>query len=94
MNTRMRTEKPDVYLTKDLYVASLLYCFSKKLIRLSPIENFYWFVFEAREECDTLIRKYYRKEISVDAKSYVEAIFAIKDRLFEAKGHKPSKDGA
>ena len=74
--------KQDVYNTKDLYEASLLYSLGKKFVGLKQENSFYWFQFEDRDSCERIANSYWGKEISVNAKTYAEAIRTLKDRLF------------
>ena len=76
--------KENVYLTRDLYEASLLYACQQKLLRLEKEKEgrSFWFVFNNRSACQSLIDTYWRRELNVNAKAYTDAIRSLKDRLF------------
>lgn len=74
----------NVYLTRDLYEAALLYACQQTLIRLEKEEKerSFWFVFRDHSTCQSLIDTYWRRELNVNAKAYTDAIRSLKDRLF------------
>lgn len=76
--------KENVYLTRDLYEAALLYACQQKLLRLEKEEKgrSFWFVFLGQNTCQSLIDTYWRQELEVNAKTYADAIRSLKDRLF------------
>jgi len=72
----------DIYLTKDLYEAALLYSLDKKFLGLKQEGSFYWFQFEDKEECKLVADDFWSKKVQVNAKVYAEAIRTLKDRIF------------
>jgi len=72
----------DVYLTKDLYEAALLYSLDKKFLGLKQDNGFYWFQFENKSDCEQVADGFWCKRINVNAKTYAEAIRSLKDRIF------------
>lgn len=68
--------------TKDLYEASVLYSLGKKVLRLEGSGNQYWFVFADSDSCKEFSDLYWRGEIEVNAKSLVNCIRDLKDRIF------------
>ena len=80
-------EKKDKYMkscyqTKDLYLASFLYASGKKLIKLDEDNEKSWFVFEDKDLCEQLTGSFWRKEASVNAKEYADALRTLKDLIF------------
>ena len=82
---KMNMEK-DLYLTKDLFESAFLYASHKTLSGLKKDNHFYWFIFEDRQGCIKLIDSFWRKEATVNAKEYADALRSLKDRLFALKG--------
>ena len=78
--------KEDVYLTRDLYEASLLVACQQKLLRLELEKEkkgrSFWFIFNDHSACQKLLDTYWRRELEVNAKAYTDAIRSLKDRLF------------
>ena len=76
--------KENVYLTRDLYEAALLFACQQKLLRLEKEEKgrSFWFVFLGQKTCQSLVDTYWRRELNVNAKAYTDAIRSLKDRLF------------
>ena len=72
-----------IYRTKDLNEASYLYAAGQKLIRLEEDTNKRcWFIFDNEIVCQGLIDSYWRKEATVNAKEFADAIRSLKDRIF------------
>lgn len=74
--------KNDVYLTKDLYEAALLYSLDKKFLGLKQEGNFFWFQFEDKGGCEQIADDFWGRRRSINAKTYAEAIRTLKDRIF------------
>jgi hypothetical protein len=78
--------KPDStileYKTKDLGEAAALLCESSQLLRLEQDQNFSWFVFSNQNNCRNLSNHYWFGNLTVNARSYQEALRTLKDRLF------------
>lgn len=72
----------NVYQTKDLYEASLLYALNKKFMGLKQEGSFYWFQFEDKDSCEQIADKFWAKKIEANIKEYAEAIRTLKDRIF------------
>jgi hypothetical protein len=70
------------YRTKDLGEAAALICRSARLTRLDNGQGFYWFVFSKKELCQRIANDYWFGNLTVNAKSYQEALRTLKDRLF------------
>jgi len=70
------------YRTKDLSIAALLYASGKKLINSEYIDARIWFIFEGRLSCEKLVESYWRKEVTVNAKEFSDAMRTLKDLIF------------
>lgn len=75
----------NTYRTKDLYEASTLYALNQKFLYLEKSQDYFWFIFENKEVCQEVADKYWRREVSVDAKTYSDAVRTLKDRLFSQR---------
>ena len=72
----------DRYKTKDIYEAAFLYARRIKLAGLDKLGNSYWFVFENKQEAETLSNGYWTRDADVCAKAYAEAVRSLKDMIF------------
>lgn len=70
------------YRTKDLAEASFLYASGKRLIESEHKDGRVWFAFQDKPSCEELVCSYWRKEASVDAKTYADALRTLKDLIF------------
>ena len=70
------------YHTKDIWEASLLYTTNKKLIHTDTVNGKIWFSFADKISCEEAVEAYLRKELSVNAKEFVEAIKTLKGLIF------------
>lgn len=70
------------YRTKDLAEASFLYASDKKLVRLDNENGKCWFVFEDKKSCEELSSAFWRKEATINAKMFSDAIRSLKDLIF------------
>ena len=68
--------------TKDIYEASALLAYNLKLVKLELEHNFYWFVFENNDVSRKTADKYWRGDLSVNAKQYADSIRTLKDISF------------
>lgn len=73
------------YFTKDIYVASFLDAKGQKVSRIERNGKICWFVFDDKYKCQDLVDGYYRNSIMVEAKSLVDSIRTLKDRIFAEK---------
>ena len=71
--------------TKDLYESSVLCALGKKLLRLEGDGSQYWFVFADREACKKVSNSYWAGDIKVNAKTLVNWVRDLKDRIFAQK---------
>lgn len=74
------------YLTKDLYLAALLCCKSKKFIGVNKSEQSYWFVFDNYELCNKIVSEFWLGNVDVNAKDFVEQIRTLKTFIFSSEG--------
>ena len=73
------------YLVKDLYEAAYLYSLRKPILRLESENNYFWFVFSGKAECEKLANDYWSGKALGNIKSYADALKALKERLFARK---------
>ncbi len=72
----------DFYRTKDLSLAAFLYTSGKKLNKLDFESGRAWFIFDDQRSCDALVSAFWRKEATVNAKEFADAIRSLKDLMF------------
>lgn len=82
MKINIEMGKEDTLRTKDLYEASAIYSIHGKFIGLEKDGKQFWFVFENKNICEEIRNNYWQKQLSVDAKTYADAIRSLKDRIF------------
>ncbi len=70
------------YLTKDLYISSMLYAKKKEFIGLNKSGRSYWFIFRNNTDCEKMVSQYWLGKVTVDALSFVEAIRTLKNFIF------------
>ena len=70
------------YSTRDLNLASFLYASHKKLSRADRNNGRVWFIFEDKLSCEKLVNSFWRKEATVNAKEFADAIRTLKDLIF------------
>lgn len=77
----------NLYKTKDLYEASVLYCLKEvKFLGLQLGESGqFWFIFESKENCERLAQEYWQRKLKVNAKDFTDAIRNLKDMIFAKK---------
>jgi len=71
------------YQTRDLYLASYIFCKNFKLVsvELDTSNSFFWFVFDKKEDCDKEEQAFLKNEVSVKAKDYADAIKYLKRKV-------------
>ena len=72
----------DTYRTKDLPIAAFLYASNKRLFESHKDNGKVWFVFDDKSSCEEMVNSYFRKEASVNAKEFADAIRTLKDLIF------------
>lgn len=70
------------YRTKDLSESAFLYASRKRLINTENDNGKVWFIFEDKLSCEELVNSFWRKEASVNAKEFADAIRTLKDLIF------------
>lgn len=78
-------KKNNLYLTKDLSEAAFLYANNLKFCGLKRELNYFWFMFEDKEQAESLSNRYWQRTATINAKEYSEAIRSLKDRLYARK---------
>jgi len=74
----MSMNNNDLYITKDLYLAALIYAKEIKLNSVKRIERIYWFNFLNQQTCKEIQNQFFSKSILVNAKEYAESIRTLK----------------
>jgi len=72
----------NIYRTKDLSEAALLYASHKKLYELERDNHLIWFIFEDRTDCERLTKSFWRREALIDAKDYSDSLRTLKSLIF------------
>ena len=78
--TGMKME--NYYRTKDLSEASFLYASGKRFLNLEKDNGKVWFIFNDKTSCEDLAGSFWRKEATVNAKEFSDAIRTLKDLIF------------
>lgn len=85
-NTAMITNiNLDNYLTRDLYEASYILSQNQKLLQLQKSDNFFFFVFENKKECELLRDNYWLNTAQVSAKQYANAVKELKKTIAQKR---------
>jgi len=73
----------DVYKTRDLYLASLIFCKNFELlsVELDGSNSFFWFTFLNKDGCEKAEQAFFKNEVSVKAKDFSEAIKFLKRKV-------------
>ena len=69
-------------LTKDLGEASLLYAKHKRLTKVNKDSGIVWFLFDDKNGCEALSEAFWRREVDVNAREFVDAMRCLKDMIF------------
>lgn len=87
---RLERKNPmdDQFITKDLYLAGLLYAKNIKLEKVNRNGKLCWFVFNNKSLCEELQQQFFNKAVDVNAKDYVNALRTLKDLIFAEKQNK------
>lgn len=70
---------------KDLGEAAVLLMAGMSLVEIKNIEGIYWFVFDDKNQCQTISDSYWFSNYSVDAKTFRETMNRLKNRIFSVK---------
>ena len=74
------------YRTKDLFEAAFLYASNQRFLGLETNDKQrYWFLFEDDVSCCDLISLYWNKEATIGVRDFVDALRAMKDKVFQEK---------
>ncbi len=73
----------NLYRTKELYFASILYALDIKMVEFTRDGRTCWFDFADKNKCGEVYKKFISKDLIVNAKKYEEAIRTLKDLIFE-----------
>ena len=75
----------DEHFVKDLYEAGYLQATKKTLIRLERENNFFWFVFQDKADCEKLAASYWAGTAVGNIKDFADSLKTLKERLFSHK---------
>ena len=70
------------YKTKDLAEASFLFTKKQKLVSINREGKTCWFIFENKNECEELSKKFWFEDALIPSKTFYEAIQTLKNRIF------------
>jgi len=86
MENKMKmTDDVDVYITKDLPLASALLSLRQRLLHLKNEGSHFIFIFQNNRTCEKLANAFLNRELTVDAKTYAESLRTLKDKIFQQK---------
>jgi hypothetical protein len=68
--------------TKDLYLASLWYAKGVRMVDIRRNGKECYFIFEDKEKCKEIEKRYWSKEEVVIAKEFTDAVKTLKGLLF------------
>jgi hypothetical protein len=72
----------NTYRTKDLPIAAFLYASGKRLFESETDNGKVWFIFNDKASCEEMVNSFYRKEASVNAKEFSDALRTLKSLIF------------
>lgn len=78
----MEPQTNNTFITKDLYLAALIYAKGLTNVKLNRQGRVCWFVFDNKELGEQYEQQYFAKVIDVNAKEYTDALRTLKDRVF------------
>jgi len=70
------------YKTKDLYVASLLFCLGVKLQKAEKTDGILFFYFNDKEDCDDVMSDFYNRKIKIEPLKFIESIKIAKGFIY------------
>ena len=74
--------KKDVYITKDIFLASYLMTCRIKMVDFFCKNGVYWFVFENKDRCKYLATQYWNGEGEVSVREFVNAYRNLKEIIY------------
>jgi hypothetical protein len=72
----------ELYETKDLYLAAVLYATGIPLQSSEWIDGKCYFYFEKPLSCEVVISNYYKHELHMDAKTLLDALQTVKGIIY------------
>lgn len=83
MNNQIKTI--ELFRTKDLNLAAILYASDQKLSSIEPIKaGQVFFVFEDKPSCEVLIQKHYTSELIFPSRQLLDAVRTLKSIIFNS----------
>ena len=81
MNNQIKTI--ELYKTKDLAIAAVLYASGQKLDSTEPgNQGQRFFVFEKKPVCESLIQRHYSGDLMINSRQIVDALKTLKSIIF------------
>ncbi|MBL7057810.1 hypothetical protein ISS03_00590 [Patescibacteria group bacterium] len=77
----MENQYCELYETKDRFLSALLLSLGLRLDQSYQEGGVTYFVFENKEECEDVIKKYYNNELMINPKTFVDAMQNIKHMI-------------
>jgi hypothetical protein len=71
------------YKTKDLAEASALITTGNNLLRIEREDRICFFIFQDRVNCEKVSNRYFFGNLSVNARTFYEAMVRLKNRIFQ-----------
>lgn len=71
-----------LYRTRDQWISATLFALNKKLDSSEWLNDECWFVFENKEKCEAIVKKYFAGELRVDPRNLFNALKDIKSIIF------------
>ncbi len=72
----------DHFLTKDLYLAGMLYGKNIPFVGINRSNGLCFFVFENHELCEKLQQQFFSGTVDVNARKFVDGLRVLKDLIF------------
>lgn len=83
MNNEIKTI--ELYKTKDLAIAAVLYASGQKLDSTEPgSQGQRFFVFENKLDCESLVQRHYSGDLMIKSRHIVDALKTLKSIIFNA----------
>ena len=75
----------DNYRTRDLYEAAVIHAFKLPILKVERDEGICHFVFANRELCEKLAMDFRNRELTVNAKGFIESLKTMKDFIYNGE---------
>lgn len=79
----MKLDSNTNYLVRDIFEASYLFAVGCDFLGLENGQGFYYFVFQDKDQCESLQFEYWSGSASVSPKKYADAYKSLKSIVFQ-----------